>query len=92
MHCEKEKRRPDEELIIRQELGSGGADLASWWGSPLSRVCLAIPALHEAPLGREKYTYPIITNIAYSVFRSHVSSTDYSIMYGKMMGFSEWEE
>ena len=41
----KEKRWADEVLIIRLKLGSGVADLALMWGSPLSRVCLAIPAL-----------------------------------------------
>lgn len=43
-----EKRREgqrDEVLIIRLKLGCGGADLALLWGSPLSRVCLVIPAL-----------------------------------------------
>ena len=46
LKCILEKRRRGQmkTLIIRLKLGSGAADLALLWGSPLSRICLAIPA------------------------------------------------
>lgn len=43
-------------MLIILKLGSGGADLALPWGSPLSRVCLAIPATDLPYDASEKYT------------------------------------
>ena len=40
-----EERRAYVVVVIRLKLGSGVADLALPWGSPLSRICLAMPAL-----------------------------------------------